>query len=89
MADNNNLSIKVECYAGYRGEELPRRFYLGQTPVEVCEIIDRWLSPDHHYFKIKGDDMATYILRYDTKLDQWELTLFDSGKSDQTRLSTT
>ena len=48
--------MKVECYAGYRDEETPRRFYLGKRCVEVTEILDRWLDPEHRYFKLRGDD---------------------------------
>ena len=84
-----NLVVKVECYAGYRGEESPQRFFLGKKPIEVREILDRWLSPDHRYFKVRGEDEGIYILRYDTELGEWELTMFDSGKRDETRLSST
>jgi hypothetical protein len=41
--------------------------------VEVVEVIDRWLGPDHRYFKIKGDDGGRYILRHDEPSDRWEL----------------
>lgn len=69
------LTITVECYAGYRGEETPRRFRLGQREIEVTQVLDRWLAPDHRYFKIKGDDGGLYILRHDVKLDIWQVTL--------------
>ena len=72
------LSLKVECYAGYRGEETPRRFSLGDRVYEVREIMDRWTGPDHRYFRILADDQATYIIRHDTEADRWELTMFDS-----------
>jgi hypothetical protein len=72
------FGIRVECYAGYRGEEEPRRFWLGERPVAVAEILDRWLSPEHRYFKVRGDDTGTYILRHDARADRWELTLFES-----------
>jgi hypothetical protein len=75
-----DLTIRVECYAGYRGEETPRRFYIGQRQIEVLEVIDRWLSPDHRYFKVKGDDDGTYILRHDVPSDRWEMTLFTSDR---------
>jgi len=75
------MNIRVECYAGYRGEETPRRFWMGERKIEVKEILDRWLSPDHRYFKISGDDDATYILRYDTESWQWELTFFKQEES--------
>ena len=87
--DRHNLKISVECYAGHRGDESPRRFFMGEKQIEVSEILDRWLSPEHRYFKIRGNDKAVYIIRHDTKTGQWELTLFDSGKLDQTRLSST
>ena len=55
--------INVECYAGYRAEETPVRFYLGERCIEVTEVIDRWLDPAHRYFKLRGDDHGIYILR--------------------------
>lgn len=71
------MRLRVESYAGYRGEETPRRFFLGQRAVEVAEVIDRWLAPDHSYFKVAGGDGATYILRHDEVAESWELTLYD------------
>ena len=72
------LTLRVECHAGYRGEESPLRFHIGTRTIEVVEVIDRWLSPDHRYFKVLGDDAGVYILRYDTSSNLWELTLFDA-----------
>ena len=72
------LSVRVECYAGYRGEETPRRFNIGSRNIEVTEVIDQWLAPDHRYFKVKGDDDGIYILRHDVASDRWELTLYDA-----------
>jgi hypothetical protein len=71
------LSLNVESYAGYRGEETPRRIRFGARTVEVVEIIDRWHGPDHRYFKIKGSDGAIYILRHDVPRGGWELTHFN------------
>jgi hypothetical protein len=71
------LEIRVACYAGYRGEEEPRRIWFDDRTVEVAEVLDRWLAPDHRYFKIRGDDGCTYIIRHDPSTDRWELTLFD------------
>ena len=74
----NSLSLQVECYAGYRGEETPRRFSIGTRSIEVLEVIDQWLAPDHRYFKVKGDDDGVYILRHDVASNRWELTLYDA-----------
>ena len=70
------MQIQVECYAGYRGEETPRRFRLGTKKIEVQQILDRWIAPDHRYFKILGDDNAVYILRHDAESWNWDLTFF-------------
>jgi hypothetical protein len=73
------MRVHVECYAGYRAEETPRALRLGERRVEVVEVLDRWLGPDHRYFKLRGDDGATYIVRYDAERDEWELTVYDRG----------
>lgn len=68
--------IKVECYSGYRGEQTPRRFWLGQRCVAVDQMVDCWLAPDHRYFKVMGDDGGLYILRHDPYRERWEITYF-------------
>lgn len=72
------LAIDVECYAGYRGEETPRRFGLAEAKIEIADVVDRWLASDHRYFKVRdGDgDGDLYILRTDVASDRWELTFF-------------
>ena len=65
--------VQVECYAGYRGEETPRRFHLNQQCIEITEVLDRWLAPDHRFFKVLGEDGRQYILRYDTETEHWEM----------------
>lgn len=65
--------MRVECYAGYRGEEEPRRFYHGGNRIEVAEILDRWLDPHHRYFKVLGDDGREYLMRHDEASGEWEM----------------
>lgn len=67
------MKIRVECYAGYRGEQEPRAFTLGERRFEVLEIVDRWLAPEHRYFKVKADDGRMLVLRHDTASGDWEL----------------
>ena len=74
----DSLSLQVECYADYRGEETPRRFSIGTRGIEVLDVIDQWLEPDHRYFKVRGDDDGIYILRHDVASNRWELTLYDA-----------
>ncbi len=75
MSDNHFI-LSVECYAGYRGEQTPLRFFIGAREVQVVELLDCWLSPGHRYFKVKGDDEGVYILRHDATAMVWELTHF-------------
>ena len=81
--------IRVDCYAGYRADESPTRFFIGQRAITIEEIVDRWLDPRHRYFKVRGDDDGIYILRQDVPSKTWEMILFDSGSRDETRLSST
>lgn len=74
-----NTSLRVGCYAGYRGEQEPRRFFLGERAIEIVEVLDRWAAPDHRYFKCRASDGDIYILRNDVVADQWELTMFAKG----------
>ena len=70
------MKIRVQCYAGHRGEEEPRAFYLGERRIPVMEIIDRWLSPDGCYFKVQVYDSSVYILRHHETAGVWEIVLF-------------
>jgi len=79
MPEQPLLSIDVECYAGHRGEQTPRTLILGDRRIDVAEVLDAWLAPDHRYFKLRGEDGDTYLVRRDERSDTWELTMFRSG----------
>ena len=64
--------VRVECYAGYRGDQEPRRFSASGVTVEVVEVVDRWQEPDHRYFKVRGSDGVVYLLRRDEVSGFWE-----------------
>jgi hypothetical protein len=68
--------IKVDCYAGYKGEECPRRFTLGDAVLDVTEIEDQWYSPSSQYFRVRANDENTYVLRHDQENDSWSLEAF-------------
>jgi hypothetical protein len=70
------MNITVKCYAGYQGEETPRRFWMGDRQIKIQSVLDRWIAPDHRYFKVMGDDGGLYILRHDPWNWKWELTFF-------------
>lgn len=70
--------IQVQCYAGYKADESPRRFRWENGWIEVREIRDRWYQgqrdpewPVADYFKVVGDDGHEYLLRHDRESDEW------------------
>ncbi|HVI75400.1 MAG TPA: hypothetical protein VM683_10505 [Anaeromyxobacteraceae bacterium] len=75
------MEVKVDCYAGYRDEETPRRLELDGRRVEVVEVIDRWFGLDHRYFKVRGDDGGIYLLRLDDPEQRWELKMLERDGS--------
>jgi hypothetical protein len=76
----DDRELRVECYAGHRGEETPRRLHWCGRTTEIVEILDRWLAPDHRYFKVRVEDGSLFILRHDLQADRWEWTLFQRGQ---------
>lgn len=74
------MELAVECYAGHRGEQEPRAFSIGARRVCVEEIIDRWISPLHRYFKVRADDGDVYILRHDEPSGLWTLTMYEAQR---------
>lgn len=81
MSGVQPLELTVECYAGHRGEQEPSRVHLSGRVIRVEEILDRWIAPDHRYFKLRGDDGALYIVRHDERRGMWELTFFRHAES--------
>jgi hypothetical protein len=65
--------VKVECYAGYKGDERPTGFLLEGRSLKVEEIVDRWYDVDCNYYKVVADDGGSYLLRHDLDTDGWEL----------------
>ena len=72
--------VKVECYAGAKADETPRRFERGELLVEIAEVVDRWYQvesqpewPRADYFKVRGADGREYLLKHDLESDEWYL----------------
>lgn len=74
------IPIKVNCYSGFKGEERPVSFIIGEKTFQVVELLDTWYGEGHDYYKVSADDRAVYIIRYDREMDEWELTMMESGK---------
>jgi hypothetical protein len=81
MHEQRFLTVGVECYAGHRGEQTPRTLILGDRRIDVAEVVDAWLAPDHRYFKLRGADGDTYLVRHDERSGTWELTMFRAERA--------
>ena len=82
MSEQCLRNVNVECYAGHRGEQTPRALILGDRRIAVAEVLDAWLAPEHRYFKLRGDDGDTYLVRHDERTDTWELTMFRAERGN-------
>jgi len=69
-------TVRVECYAGYKGDERPVRLYLGGRALEILSVEDRWYSPGETFFRVvvKGGDR--YVLRHLEAQDTWCLSAY-------------
>lgn len=65
--------VRVECHAGYRGSEAPRRFELQGRTIEVAEVVARWREPDALCFRVLGGGGRVYVLRRDARTGAWGL----------------
>jgi hypothetical protein len=72
--------LQVECYAGAKADETPRRFYWEGDWHEIVEVVDRWHQvvslpewPRADYFKVRAADGHDYLLKHDLESDEWFL----------------
>ncbi len=78
MADKKK--IDVVCYSGFRGEESPRSFLLGEERIEVASITKEWVEENtadrtrRRFFRVKGSDGFMHTLYYDEGVSAWFLT---------------
>jgi len=69
-------NIKVECYAGYKSDQRPQRFTMGDQQLEVREVEDQWYGPSCQYFRVRACDGNIYVLRHDEEADCWSLDAY-------------
>jgi hypothetical protein len=74
--NSKQMNLRVQCYAGRKGDERPVRFQLGDHEYVVEEIVDQWYGPDGTFYKVRADDGHLYILRHDAAADEWRLESF-------------
>ena len=74
------IPIQVDCYAGAKADETPRRFTWEERTIEVGEVLDRCYQveskpewPRADYFKVRAADEWEYLLKHDLEADEWFL----------------
>ena len=77
------MELQVECYAGYKGDQRPRLFFMDGRKFEVRVLLDTWYGPDDEYFRVLADDGNIYILRHrhTESADSWSLEAFRRSDS--------
>jgi hypothetical protein len=72
--------VEVECHAGYKADEYPKRFYWDNLRFEIEEVLDRWYQGDQNpqfppanYFKVRTTGKKVHILKHETETDRWFL----------------
>ena len=70
------MKVEVESYSGYKADERPLRFRLGERWLAVEEVVDRWYDPDAIFFRVRAEDGSIYILRHARESDLWTLEAF-------------
>ena len=72
--------VRVECYAGYKGDERPLKLQIGNDMVDVTDVEDRWYSPGATYFRVLLANGERYVVRRDDAQDVWTLEAFRSPR---------
>ena len=79
------VDVLVECYAGYRAEETPRRLLVGGRSVEIVEVWERWRTPEARGFRLRGDDGALYVLVQDDRSGRWTAEIGEAPRDTNRR----
>jgi hypothetical protein len=73
--------IRVISYSGHRREEIPRVFFLGNTKVDIVEVLDMWIEEGFgdrvrlRFFKVRGDDGFIHKIYRDERTNEWHRRL--------------
>jgi len=68
---------RVQCYVGISGLEEPQSFDLGAARLNVLEVVDRWRTPQHEFYKTKVGNGKFFLLRRDKVKLEWEVVPFN------------
>ena len=67
------MQIRVEAYFGFKANERPIKFWIGDRMFFVEAVEEQWRGIDATYFRVRADDGNTYVLSYIDAEDAWKL----------------
>jgi hypothetical protein len=71
--------IQVITYAGFKGEERPQSFFVGNTQISVVGVLEMWMEEAYlsgkrrRFFRVEGNDGLQYKLCIDEAEKSWFL----------------
>ena len=74
------VSIRVETYSGYKGDQEPTWVWLESERIEVIDIGDRWYDPGGSYFRLRTRNGLRLLIKHDNEDDTWWLV--DKERTD-------
>jgi hypothetical protein len=72
--------VQVISYSGYKADESPCLFKIGDTLLSIARIEDRWYSPGETFFRVLTEGGDHYLLRHVEAQDVWTLEGFRSHR---------
>ena len=73
-----DMRVEVECYSGYKADQRPLRFRVGEHLLEVQTVLDQWYGPSEAWFRVRASDGNIYVLKHTCRGNQdvWSLESF-------------
>ena len=68
--------VMVKAYSGFKTNERPVSFQIGNENHFVDEIIDNWIGEKHAFWKVLTDRKKKFLLKYDPEGRRWEVEPF-------------
>lgn len=65
--------VEVQAYSGYKANERPICFVLGNRKVEVRHVLLQWRGTEKEHFRVLGSDGRVYELAWNRDADTWSV----------------
>jgi len=84
-----DIQIEVSAYAGYKGEEYPRAFFVDGEKITVMELLKIWIEEDgrtrkrKRFYLLKGSDGTNHKLFYDLFDLKWYYRSLEKDHHDK------